>query len=356
MRPRTLIVLVVLGIVALGGGWYLGVATAPTPAPVSTAGTLMFPGLAPRLQSATKVEIVHQDKPLAIERNSNGAWGLADRGGYPVQETKLRAMLTALTELRVIEPRTSDPTQYAQLGVEDPHGKDSNSNLLQVLDSSGKPIVSVIVGHRRVRTQGNVPEQVYVRRPDETQSWLAEGSLSADADAQLWIERDIMNIDHGRIATVTSVRGDTTLEFVRDGDKLVLRTPADHPKLDDYRVEDVSRALELLTLQDVHKTDEKALEQAGHSVFATNDGLSVTATAFRAPKESAKPGAEPDFFVRFEVAGADKAKPEADRLAAKVAGWTYQLGGWKEKSLVPSVNDLKATEPPAPAAAAPAKP
>ena len=109
-------------------------------------------------------------------------------------------MLTALTELRLMEPRTSDPTQFSRLGVEDPSAPDSNSNLLRVLDSGKKLIVELIVGHRRVRTQGNVPEEVYVRRPGENQTWLAEGSLQVDADPQLWLDRDIMNIDHSRIA------------------------------------------------------------------------------------------------------------------------------------------------------------
>ena len=89
-------------------------------------------------------------------------------------------MLTALTELRLVEPRTKDPAEFSRLGLEDPNGKTAKSDLLRVLDASGKPIVSLIVGHRRVRTQGNVPEQIFVRRPDDNQTWLAEGSLEVD--------------------------------------------------------------------------------------------------------------------------------------------------------------------------------
>ena len=29
-----------------------------------------------------------------------------------------------------------------------------------------------------------------------------------------------------------------------------------------------------------------------------------------------------------------------------LAGWTYQIGAWKEKSLVPTIDDLKAEPPP----------
>jgi hypothetical protein len=92
-----------------------------------------------------------------------------------VQESRLRGLLAGLTELRLTEQRTSDPAMFGRLGVDDPNSATSTANLLRVLDASQKPVLSVIVGHRRVRSQANAPEEVYVRRPDENRSWLAEG-------------------------------------------------------------------------------------------------------------------------------------------------------------------------------------
>jgi hypothetical protein len=215
-----------------------------------------------------------------------------------------------------------------------------------VLDASGKPIVALIVGHRRVRTQGNVPEQVYVRRPDDNQTWLAEGSLQVDADPQLWLERDIMNIDHGRIVSVAVTHGDQTLDMALDGQKLVLKTPADHPPLDDYKLDDVDRGLELLTFEDVQTDKQPVGDKIGQSVYTTSDGLAVTATVFKGEK---------DIWARFSATGGDKTKAEADKLDARLAGWTYQLGAWKEKALVPSLDDLKAPPPEKPAASPPAE-
>ena len=83
----------------------------------------MFPGLAPKLQDAARIEITHQGKTLVIAKHGD-TWGLADRGGYPVQQDKLRGMLTALTELRLVEPRTTDPAQFSRLGLEDPERQD----------------------------------------------------------------------------------------------------------------------------------------------------------------------------------------------------------------------------------------
>ena len=296
----------------------------------------MFAGLAPKLQDATRIEITHQGKTTTIEKHGD-TWGLADRGGYVVQASKLRGMLTALTELRLVEQRTSDPEQFNRLGLEDPNGKTGTSNLLRVLDASGKPIVTLVVGHRRVRTQGNVPEQVYVRRTDDNQTWLAEGSLQVDADPQLWLERDIMNIDHARIANVAVTHGDETLELARDGQKLALKAPAEHPPLDDYKMDDIDRGLELLTFQDVQTDKDAVGDKVGQSVYTTSDGLAVTATVFKGEK---------DIWARFAATGSDKTKDEADKLNARLAGWTYQLGAWKQKALVPSLDDLKAAPPP----------
>jgi len=343
MRPRTLIALVLVGALAVAGGWYFG--TAETPAPQAfDAGKLMFPDLASRLQDAVRIEITHEAKTTSIVKHGD-IWGLQDRGGYVVQAQKLRGMLTALTELRLVEPRTTDPSQFSRLGVEDPGQPNANSNLLRVLDASGKSIVALIVGHRRVRTQGNVPEQVYVRRPDDNQSWLAEGSLQVDADPQLWLDRDIMNIDHARIAAVAVTRDGTSLEFARDGQKLVLKSPAEHPPLEDYKIEDIDRGLELLTFQGVQTDQQPVGEQIGQTVYTMNDGLAVTVTAFKGEK---------DIWTRFSVSGNDKTKDEADRLNARLAGWTYQLGAWKEKALVPTLDDVKAPPPAAPSPAQPA--
>ncbi len=346
MTPRTLGILVVLGVAAIGGGWYFGTATQPVSQVAVDAGSLMFPDLAPRLRDAAKVEITAQGKTVVIERKGD-RWGLAERGGYPVTESKLRAMLTALTELRLVEPRTAEADQFQRLGVEDVDAKDAKSALLRVLDGTGKPIVSVIVGHRRVRTQARVPEQVYVRRPGDSQSWLAEGSLQADADPQLWLDRDVLNIDNKRIATVAVSRDGQALRFVRKDDKLDLAEPADHPPLDEYRIDDVARALEFLTFQDVQPDSTPTGEKLGSAVFTTTDGLTVDATVFKGEK---------DILARFTVAGDDKAKADAATLQSRLAGWTYQIGSWKEKALVPVLDDLKKapeTPPAAPPAAAP---
>ncbi len=367
MRTGGLVVLCVLGAAALGGGWYFGTAREPAMQTSVAGGTLMFPGLTAHLADAARIEITHQGTTIALVRlgdKPESPWGLQQRGNYRVQVTKLRGMLTALTELRLVEPRTTDPTMFGRLGLADTDQKDSSADLLRVFDSSAKPIAELLVGHRRVRTAGNVPDQVFVRRPGEVQTWLAEGSLQVDADPQLWLDRDIMNIDHSRIAGVVVHRGDAELDFAAKDGKLVLTAPANPPPLEDYKLDDLDRGLELLTFEDVTPDKDAAASKVGDpigtSVFTTSDGLAVHVTVLKGEK---------DIWARFSADGgettpgdkaasdkppSDKIKDEAAKLNAKLAGWTFQLGSWKQAALTPDLDALKAPPPAPTSAAAPA--
>lgn len=353
MRTRTAIILVIIALGVLGAGWYYLLPPAGVTAPgAETSGTLAFPGLAPKLGTAARVAITSKGQTLVIVR-AGDLWGLADHGTYRVQQDKLRELLTGLTELRLTEARTSDPALLERLGVSDPASAASTATLVRVLDGSDKVLAELIVGHRRVRTQGNLPEAIYVRRPGEGQAWLAEGRLPVDADPQLWFDRDIANIDSKRVASVVVHRGDAVLEFGREGDKPVLKLPAAHPKLDEYRLADVYRSLENLTLTDVKPAAQEPGERIGTAAITLTDGTVVDVTVFATAKADAKEAK--DIWAQFAVRGESD---EAKKLAARVNGWAYQVGSWKEKSFVPALDDLKAEEkaPPAPAPAVEAAP
>ncbi len=367
MRTRSLAALCVLGAASLAGGWFFGTAREPAEQTTIANGTLMFPGLTARLGDAARIEITHQGSTIALVRlgdKPGSPWGLVQRDRYPVQTTKLRAMLTALTELRLVEPRTTDPALFGRLGLADAEQKDSTADLLRIYGKTATPIAALLVGHRRVHTAGNVPDQVYVRRPGETQTWLAEGSLQVDADPQLWLDRDLMNIDHARIASVVVHRGGAELDFTARDGRLLLTAPANAPKLDDYKLEDLDRGLELLTFEDVAPDRDAVAHKVGApigtAVFTTTDGLAVQVTVLKGEKAiwarfsatAAAPGSDK---VGSGKGGSDTAKDTAAKLNARWSGWTFQLGSWKEAALTPDLDMLKAP-PPTPASTPEAAP
>ena len=172
MRRRGLLLLGGSAAASIGAALYL--APRPENPAAPGAGMLAFPGLAARLPQAALLEIRRHDATLLVRRDGE-RWLLPDRNNYPIRDAKLRELLTGLSELRLMEPRGSDPANFARLGVDDPQTPGSTASHLRLLDAQGAPIIAVTLGRRRVRTQGNIPETIYIRRAGDAEAWAAEG-------------------------------------------------------------------------------------------------------------------------------------------------------------------------------------
>lgn len=336
MRPRTSAILVAVALVVLVAGWYFGPHQSPAEREHLATAPLFFPDLAPRLEKAAKIEIASAGKKFVIERKGD-VWGLPDLGFYPVEPSKVHTVLAGLTLLRRLAPRTSDPAEFATLGVADPTKAGSSGSLVAVSDASGHPIVSLIVGNQRYAMTANAPETEYVRQPDKNQSWLAQGPLAIDGEEDIWIDHSLANISHDRIVHVSVTRGEEQLEFAPKDGKLELLSPADHQVLEPYKLESVWRALESLSFSHVRKGPALPGNEFARAVFTTKEGTVVTATLALDGK---------DLWARFGASGNGK---DAKALAAKFGSWAFQLGDWRESELAPKLADLVKN-------AAPAKP
>ncbi|MFC0410537.1 DUF4340 domain-containing protein [Roseomonas elaeocarpi] len=329
MNRRALLGLSLLAVAAVGGGVLLTPRDAAPPDP-DQAG-LAFPNLAPRLAAAARIEIRHGDDTLTLQRGAGEAWVLPAKSGYPARADRVREVLVGLTELRLVERRTANPELFARLGVEDPATPGGTAYGIRVLDAGGIPIAELITGHRRVRTQGDRPESIYVRRPGEDLAWLAEGRLNIDSDVQLWIDRDVANLPHDRVLAVTIRRDDQVTEFRRSGDPdgvLTVTAPADAGTLDPNAVEDIGRGFEFLTFTDVLPEAQLTAEPVGEASFTLTEGLVITVRTGRKDE---------NIWVRLGATGSDEAK----RLDARWHGWAYQVGAWKEKAFAPRLVDLR---------------
>ncbi len=86
-------------------------------------------------------------------------------------------------------------------------------------------------------------------------------------------------------------------------------------------------------------------EKLGTADLTTTDGMKVTVTVFKAGN---------DIWTQYAATGEGDARKPAEAMQARVSGWAFQVGAWKEKSFVPTLDMLKADEPEAkPASEAP---
>lgn len=335
MRPARVFVLSLAAAAAIGAAILL--APDRTAPPAMDRPVAAFPGIAARLPAAATIEIIRHDGRATLRREGE-QWTVAERGGYPARQERVHELLVGLAELRLAEPRTANPDLLARLGLEDPLGAGAAGTLLRVLDASGAPLAELVVGRRRVRTGGNLPETAYVRRPAEHQAWLAEGRIPGDHDPNLWLPRDIANIPRDRFREASIARGENEPFLIRRGgdpDGALSVEPLPEGRVaDPERLGAVARAFEALTLTDVAREAAATGEVLGTARFVFTDGL-VVMLALRRDGDT--------LWLTPRAEGSE----EAARLMARWSGFAFQVGAWQADAFLPTLPSLL-QETPAP--------
>ncbi len=146
------------------------------------AAGLAAPGFAEHIADAQKITIVSKDESFRIERIERGeerAWVMRDRADYPVRADRLAALSENLTQLALARRMTSDPSKHARLGVGDPR-EGGEGVLVQIEDERGAFLVNLIFGIDS--------GALYVRRPDEDQTWSARGEAPPLRAIAAWLD------------------------------------------------------------------------------------------------------------------------------------------------------------------------
>ncbi len=349
MKPRTTLILLFLGALSLAAGLYVQENHEATESARANAGQLAFPDLGARIGTVARIEISDHAKKLQLTR-AGDRWLLPEHGDFPAISGRAHALLTTLTELRLMEARTSNPADFARLGLDAPGEAKSEAKLVRLLDDKGQVLAALIIGHVRPSPEPGGTDQVFVRIEGQNQTWLASGTIDADPDFGGWMARDIVNIGHDQITGITIDRGaGDHLVLTRQGDKLVVTTPAEHPVLDQFKIDGMARGLEFLSFTDVRKADAAPGAKLGHVAFTTSDGLMLAADISEEGNTT---------WAVITAAGKDKSAAEANDLNQKFGRFALAIPSWQGKTLLPTLDDLKPPEKPAspPVSVAPSAP
>lgn len=324
------IVMVVVAAVALGTGGHSS----------SQAGgdQRVLPGLAGKLGDVASVEVRRADLDLTFVHDGND-WLVKQKSNYPADGAKIRRIVLALSDMTLVEPKTSKADLYPRLQVED-QGK-GKSTLVTIKDKSGADLARLIVGKRSYDRLGEGNDGVYVRKPGNPQSWLARGSLDFSDDMPSWLARRIVDIPDSRMAKVVLTQPDgtsLTLNRPKPDAKFALENPPKDAKYkSDTALGEPAMALETLDLEDVAPTAKLPVPDKGviTGSYTTFDGLTITARLFRHNNKS---------WVVLAATGSGKTDAEAKKLNGQVSRWAYAIPDYKAKMIETKIADL--LEPP----------
>ena len=303
---------------------------------VPTGGARVFTDLAANVNKAAEIDIVNFKSKWTLKRTGEN-WFLTDKENYPVPLNRVKDLLVAMTELKQLEAKTKDPERYSRLAVEDIGPKESEAVSVTVKDEAGKTIASGIIGKKNDTLYGKSGGGTYVRRTGEAQSWLAEGVVRVGVTHKDWVDKIVVSLAKKDVEKVALIHPDAKENFTaskKDPDARYLELdamPAGKKLKKDAEINEIVEIMDGLDLEDVKKAADIEWPKPGdHFEFTTFDGLIVSGEII-SPKQY-------EYWIKLEAdvakSGKDleKAKADADKINAKVNGWSYQIAaGYGEK-------------------------
>jgi hypothetical protein len=297
-------------------------------------GERTFPSLAAKLGDVASVTVLRNGSAMTFIRDGN-SWLVAEKGNYPANAGKISQIVRSMADLTLVEPKTQKADLYPRLEVEDP-GK-GKSTLVSVKDKSGGAIAELIIGKRRYDRLGAGNDGVYLRKPGDTQAWLARGSLEFSGDTASWLDRRILDIPEKQIAKVTLTQADGAKLVISraspDAKFAVEDAPADAKFKSETTTSGPAMALETLDLDDVKPAAELPVPDKDlvTASFTTFDGLTVDVRLFEHDKTN---------WIAVSAAGSGKSEAEARNIDEKVSHWTYAISSNKANLLRTKLADL----------------
>lgn len=347
MTARRLQILAAVAVVLLAAGIWLSVHRSSSRADLG--GSAVFADLQAALGDVGEIRLSRGDGGRTTLRKEASGWIVVERA-YPADGQRVRELALALSNLKIVESKTSDPANYAKLGVESPDKPTSASTLVEVV--AGAKSWSLIVGKS---AEGRA---VYVRKPKEAASALAEPSLSVDPDQKRWIDRlitDIGGADVRDIAVHPATGPNYLLARANPGDSNLTLSPVPKGRtpVSPMTLAEQTEALAAFNFDDVRALPSPAPAATDRATYRTFDGQVIefqgrrdgdkaylTVTARRDPAVAAKPPAPTP---------APEPKPAertVERLAARTTGVEFEIPLYKYAGMFKTREDL--LEKPAP--------
>jgi hypothetical protein len=328
----------------------------------------LLPALDKRINDVARIHLEDSLTSTTLVR-ADGVWRVEQRSNYPANFNTTSQLLLNLAGLRKVEEKTSNPSLYDRLDVED-MGPNAKGTLVRLSDGTGAEIASVIIGKSYFPPGGGTGSFRYARPASEKTSWLVEGQLNPSAAPTTYIETsvlalpatrfhsvEIVHADGERVRVVKERETDTNYELVTIPEFREVSAPSRPNELSNlftsFRFDEVfpaSRTEGLEPIATVTATAFNGLVVEART-FEESDGRRLVRLAARhdraridtvnvartqkAEEENAANEGNPDFQrVEPQLIDPQEVIKEAADLEAKVSLWAYVIPTFQQDRLL----------------------
>jgi hypothetical protein len=301
---------------------------------------------------------------------------------------KVKGSLVGMAELRFREPKTRNPDLYEKLGLQDQTNEGSMATLVTIRINHNQEAGKLLIGDQRPAKENPSLSEIYVRKPDDAQTWLVTGKLSLERTVTEWLDQDILALAGTRIHRVRVMHpGGEYLTVEKTSPDAVDFQIADMPKgykvQSQFNVNNVVTTLSKLTLDDVKKKEaiDSEVKAGIKAVLETFDGLQVSveiltqdetvygkitaafdpslvfkveepesleetdgASEEKKSEATKSDPSQPSDTPETKIKSAEEVKEEVTAMNSKLGGWVFELPKFKVDNFSKKKEDLIAKE------------
>ena len=341
-------------------------------------GQPVFPVLKATINDVAEMRISTQSGTITVHREDD-SWRVKEKHEYPADLGKIRETLIGLAELKILEPKTRKPEHYEKLGVQDVETERSLSTGVTLKDAANT-LADVIIGNDRPAKGNSDQKEMFIRKPENPQTWLAMGKLSIEKNPGEWLDKELIRIETKRVRRMRIIYPDNTrliLEKAKpaDLDYHMVDLPEGLELQSQFTVNNVVSTIASLSLDDVNPRSEIPFDRQPvvTAVFQTFDGLEGTvkilrkdeknyvhiSAAFKAdliwkpePEEEPAPQADGQTEPKAQdkeapvkpeqpkIKPEPEVKAEIEALNKRVAEWVYVIPKFRADAILKKPQDL----------------
>ena len=191
MTAQRFLYLLIAALLAISGAVYLSM---QRNLPLELHGAPFLPYLAGEMDSVSALSILKGGTtPTVTLQKRAGSWTVKERGDFPADVPKLRKLLLALNDAKIVEEKTADPAKFPLIGVEDPSLPAATGSEISIRAKDGSH--TVIIG--KPVGDGN-----FARRGGENQSYSIEPAITFEPRPSFWIDNRLIDVAAGAIVSI----------------------------------------------------------------------------------------------------------------------------------------------------------
>ncbi len=282
----------------------------------------VWPASAAELNQIDKIRIARGDGSQVTLVRSAAGWQVMERQ-FAADAGKIRKLLLDLTELEIVEEKTSDPKRYAVLGIDAPSTPAAAGTLIELF-SAGKPAVPAFA---LIAGKSAGAREMYARRTTDKQGLLLRPSLVAEALPTRWLDNSLLDIKAQAIRQLEarfpagpgwtlSRAAPSTLDMTIDAGSG--RTV---PVVDKNVLTGLLGSFANLTFDDLRTSTAPAAAAEDRLVLTTFDGLTVELAGLQE--------ADKRWLRITSGSNADATRDSAQRLQSLSSGREFEIASWK---------------------------